>query len=233
MDDGEGEFDLAAAQQAEAAEAAEEAERAAAAEAAAAPPGGLDPVLESTERSAFSMTNPLTEGADWSNGNPSPSESPTDSGQLGTNPNLGSVKVGFFDGSKLSTLGDSSDAGTPRAELPEGESDLREMYEQAMSEVARLRENLASTEAAKQDQERVASANMKRVLDANTALQAQLRELNGVIERVVQKELRTSRGDGKASGPRSVFPIARPGARGQKKSPAPAGRPQPGRGVFK
>ena len=66
------------------------------------PPGGLEPVFESTEKSAFSST------ADWGKHLGSDTGAVSDGsglggGSLGTDGNMATVKKGFFDASQVAT----------------------------------------------------------------------------------------------------------------------------------
>ena len=95
---------------------------------------------------------------------------------------------------------------------------MRERYTQAIEEVERLRKqlgdaNLSSEEASKQH-----ASKMGRVMQANEALQKQLKDLNGVVEAGVSRELQRG-------GP------ATRGAKASKKGPKVAKGPGPP-GVF-
>ncbi len=202
------------------------------------PPGGLEPVLETTERSAFSTVG------DWAAAGGGAGGSITSDGEadgtLGAASGFGSVKKGFFDASGLA---EESGGGGP------DEDQLRVRYQQAVAEVEatkkeveRLQSELAASRAAEQAERQRHTHNVRRMLDANEALQAQLRELNGVVERVVTKELDRQRGGPeKAGGKAGAFPaVAKPGARGQRVSgerePAPgpkAKQEPPGAKPFK
>ena len=89
------------------------------------PPGGLEPVFETTERSAFSATMPLAEGASEGSG---PGMS------LGGDTNLATVKKGFFDASLL-TEGSEASGSSPEA--------LRAKYERISGEYERSKAECA------------------------------------------------------------------------------------------
>ena len=191
------------------------------------PPGGLDPVFESTERSAFSTTYG---GA--GSGVEAGGEGAVSDGTLGAQSGLGSVKVGFFDASKLEL--DEEELSSPLR--PKYEKVLAE-HEQLQIEVQQLRAALDGARAAEQKQRQLHTANVKKMLEANEALHAQLRDLNGVVERVVMKELGAAGkgGRGGREPPPSVFPMqAKPGSKGGA-GPVRAKPPQlpPGAMPFK
>jgi len=178
------------------------------------PPGGLDPVFETTERSNFSTVG------DWSGPGGAGGSServdtgaagPSGSDTLGGNSGFGSVKMGFFDASQLD-LDDDAGGDT---------SQLKLKYQQAMAEaeaskqeVARLQAELQASRAAEAAERKKHSSNVRRMLEANEALQAQLRELNGVVEKVVLKEISRHKG-GKAGGAKTSArgPQLAPGAK--------------------
>ena len=140
-------------------------------------------MFESTERSAFSTTLEMSGDA----------SARADGQTLGATSGLGSVKVGFFDASNFD-LDDS-----PRREgggEGGGDQSLQERFEKAVAaceaqkaECDRLRAELEKARQAELAQRTAHQANVRKMLDANEALQAQLKELNGVVERVVQKEI--------------------------------------------
>ena len=78
---------------------------------------------------------------------------------------------------------------------------------------ARLKEQLAEAKRAEEAQRVAHRANVQKMLEANEALQAQLKELNGVVEDVVRKEIARAR----------PFPgKANPGAARSSRQPAMA-----------
>lgn len=193
----------------------------------APPRGGLDPVFETTEKSAFSATG------EW--GNPSGSEGPSEgrggggsmNRSLGQDGNMSSVKIGFFDASKLGDLDD--EASEEEDEAAESGGNLRQKYDRVKAELrelkAALREKQAMEEAHKQ--------TVRKMLQANEALQNQLRDLNGVVERVVQRSLGGVLPVG-APAPRlpaGAFPaVAKPGSKAQRQTAGPPTAAAPARG---
>ena len=161
--------------------------------------GRLEPVLESTERSAFSTVGNLDGEGE---------------GTLGAVSGFGSVKKGFFD---ASSLGDDDVEATRR-------------------ELAKCQAELAASRAELAEERRKHTYNVRRMLDANEALQAQLRELNGVVQRIVMKTLNLQRTGAvpssavpgginppKGGGSSGPFPaMAKPGAKPKPSLTAPA-----------
>ena len=94
------------------------------------------------------------------------------------------LSAGFFDASKLDVL-DSPTVDEDGA----GDADLRAKYEQSLRECEELRARLAKAESAEGERKELHRKNMQKMLEANEALQAQLKQLNGVVERVVQTSL--------------------------------------------
>jgi len=198
------------------------------------PPGGLEPVLESTERSAFSSTG------DWGKqlGSGSGTATQLDSdlereGTLGRESGLGSVKMGFFDASTLEDTHDDDElaaggggggGASTQAQQAKYAKVVAECA-QAKAEVERLRAELTQARSDEEHQRSQHRINVKKMLQANEALQAQLKELNVVVERVVQKELGRL-GGGKAGGPPPVFPAkAKPGAKVRQPQAPPGAMP--------
>jgi len=197
------------------------------------PPGGLEPVLESTERSAFSSTG------DWGKqlGSGSGTATQLDSdlereGTLGRESGLGSVKMGFFDASTLEDAHDDDElaprhgggGASTQAQQAKYAKVVAECA-QAKAEVERLKAELTQARSDEEHQRSQHRINVKKMLQANEALQAQLKELNGVVERVVQKELGRP-GGGKAGGPPPVFPAkAKPGSKVRQPQAPPGAMP--------
>jgi hypothetical protein len=216
------------------------------------PPGGLGltPVFETTERSQFSATG------DWgahngagSEGNASADMAAVGQGSLGADGNLASVKKGFFDASKLDMSIEDEEDEEDHEEDHDGD-DLQSRFErmeikykQQKAQCAQLREALRQSQAAEEELKELNKQNVRQMLQVNESLQQQLRDLNGVVERVVLKQL--SGGSGHASGhaspaaatpaprlPASAFPAqAKPGSRLQRQ-PRPRQQP-PGAKPFK
>ena len=195
-------------------------------------PGGvMDPIFESTEKSAFSST--FNGGVNAS--------APTPAG-LGSSDNMASVKKGFFDASNLDLSMD--------ADSPPGEGELRAKYEKVtqeyqrtMQECEELRARLQSAKNKEEEERELHRQNVKKMLQANEALQQQLKELNGVVDRVVTVSLGQPAGSG-GGGPQrqqklpsGAFPaVAKPGSKAQKPPRSGGGRaPQapPGAKPFK
>ena len=198
-----------------------------------APLGGLDTVLETTERSAFSAT------ADWGQHGSEPgggTSSPEGGrgGTLGGGESLASVKKGFWPASAgdLDVSLDEEEE-SPRAREEEAglaasgsmggkyEAMMRE-HEASKAEVAALKAQLERARTDDETQRELHRQNVNKMLRANEDLQQQLKELNGVVERVVQVSLGgpPPKPPAKADKlPASAFPqAAKPGS---KKSAAP------------
>ena len=190
------------------------------------PPGGMDPIFESTEKSAFSSTYQGGEGA----------SAPTPAG-LGSSDNLASVKKGFFDASQLDVSMEDSPrgGGGNEGELRAKYERVTQEYQRTMQECEELRAKLQSAKNKEEEERELHRQNVKKMLQANEALQQQLKELNGVVDRVVTVSLGsapTGGGGGGGGGgkekkppklPSGAFPAqAKPGRRAQ---PPPGSKP--------
>jgi hypothetical protein len=170
-------------------------------------PHGLGTVFETTERSAFSATG------DW--GKSDESGGMNGNRSLGVDANLSSVKVGFFDASKLGDISDSDDDGGGQT----GGGSLRQKYDRVKAELRELKQQ----QQAEREQHRAA---VRKMLQANEVLQAQLRDLNGVVERVVQRSLGISSNTTTPRLPAGAFPAqAKPSSRQQREKPPSAAAP--------
>ena len=132
---------------------------------------GLDPVPETTERSNFSATQ-LGDSAPGKPGG------------------FGSVQAGFFDASKLD-LGDDLETSafvTERVERPPPAD-----FEAALAEIELLKGELRQASDAGDAMRKLHARRAAGLLEANDALQAQLRELNAQVERVLQREIKRHR----------------------------------------
>jgi len=176
------------------------------------PLGGLTPVLESTERSAFSST------AEWGG------KGGSGSSELASarDDQLASVKKGFFDASQLDASIDESADLPPSAEaVPEAElraryERTRADYERTKKECEELKAKLANVRTAETEQQERHNKNVKKMLKANESLQQQLKDLNGVVERVVQTSLGLPAGKAPRL-PAAAFPAqAKPGSKAQR-----------------
>ena len=160
-------------------------------------PMGLTPVLESTERSNFSTTGEwgkmgsgdmLTGGGSGSGGGGGMPPG-GGGGSLGADMNMASVKVGFFDASALGDDFDDEGASDAAPTPGGGGGGGGETVLALRREVEELRAALARSQAEVQQQKARHRTNMQKMLLANEALQQQLKDLNGIVERVVQKSL--------------------------------------------
>jgi hypothetical protein len=131
---------------------------------------GLEPVPETTERSNFSAT----QLGDSATGKPG---------------GFGSVQAGFFDASKLD-LGDDLESTfvTEPVERPPPAD-----FEAALAEIELLKGELRQASGAQDAMRKLHARRAAGLLEANDALQAQLRELNAQVERVLQREIKRHR----------------------------------------
>ena len=132
-------------------------------------------------------------------------------GTLGAVSGFGSVKKGFFD---ASSLGDDDVEATRR-------------------ELAKCQAELAISRAELAEERRKHTYNVRRMLEANEALQAQLRELNGVVQRIVMKTLNLQRSGAVPSGavPGGIHPPKGGGSSGPFPAMAkPGAKPKPSLG---
>jgi len=131
---------------------------------------GLEPVPETTERSNFSAT----QLGDSATGKPG---------------GFGSVQAGFFDASKLDLSDDlESTFVTEPVERPPPAD-----FEAALAEIELLKGELRQASGAQDAMRKLHARRAAGLLEANDALQAQLRELNAQVERVLQREIKRHR----------------------------------------
>lgn len=171
-------------------------------------PHGLGTVFETTERSAFSTTG------EWGR---SAESGAMGNATLGGDANMSSVKVGFFDASKLGDLSDDDDDDTGSG------GSLRTKYDRARAELAQLKQQQHEERANHKE-------TVRKMLQANEALQMQLRDLNSLVERVVQKSLGHPASEGSTPRlPAGAFPAqAKPGSKQQRASaPSSSAGPPP------
>ena len=162
------------------------------------------------------------------------------------------MRKGFFPPGQLAAMdsadeggaeGDGSLLGSLASADDVGEGELRTRYEQAVramadkqKEVESLRKALASAKSLEEAQRAQHRQNVRKMLEANEALQDQLRELNGVVERSVQKALGAEGAAGSGGGttrqklPAAAFPQqAKPGSRAQRAAPSAIAPPRAGK----
>ena len=170
---------------------------------------GLEPVPETTERSTFSATQ-LEHSAEPGG--------------------FGSVQAGFFDASKLDNLdATSSDLGATSAGLeapPAAERVERPPpadFEAALAEIELLKSELGAASGAQEAMRALHARRVAGLLERNDALQAQLRELNAQVERVLQREIKRHR-PGAAASPAAAK--AAPGSKGKPAKPRAPKRAQ-------
>ena len=95
-------------------------------------------------------------------------------------------------------------------------------YQQSLAECAALKEQLAKAHSQEEAQRELHRKNVQMMMQANEQLQLQLKELNGVVERVVQTSLGQPPARAQPKLPASAFPAqAKPGSKAQRQTGAP------------
>ena len=106
------------------------------------------------------------------------------------------MQQGFFDASQL----DLDEGGSPEPLAAESRPQPTD-FDSAMAEVELLRSELRAATGQQDALKKLHARRMAGLLQQNDALQAQLRELNAQVERVLQREIRRHRPGGSGASP--------------------------------